>query len=790
MNILIIGAGGREHAIAWKVLQSPRLRQLYITPGNAGTATLSQLVKNDSAITIANLAIPEDDTTTLLDFAQKNAINVVIIGGEGPLAKGLSDAFHAVGIAVFGPSRNAAQIESSKAFAKAFMVRHQIPTARFATFSELDKALQHLHQVDYPVVIKASGLAAGKGVILPESLAEAEAVLRRMMLEHSLGNAGNEVVIEERLWGEEVSLLAFSDGMTVKVMPPTRDHKRLRDNDQGPNTGGMGAYAPAQNCPPALCEELTQNVLQRTIDGLRAENMPFIGVLYAGIILTADGPKVLEFNCRFGDPETQVLLPLLETDFIDIAQACINQTLADCPIKWKNTAAACIILASEGYPHHYTTGYPITGLDKLPPNTFAFHAGTRQVEGQIVTAGGRVLGITGWGKTLDAALQAAYASVDIVHFTGLHCRRDIGRAIGLDHSATTTLTNTLANTGTPAAHTDFYGAAGVDIKAGNRAIKLMTDAVRSTYGPEVLAGIGAFGGMFHAKHLKEMNDPVLVASTDGVGTKVHLAVQAGRYRSLGYDIVNHSVNDILVQGARPLFFLDYVACNKLDPEIVASVVSGMAAACRESGCALLGGETAEMPGVYLPQLMDVAGTIVGIVERNQVLPRHTLQADDVLIGIASSGPHTNGYSLIRDVFNDIPLDTVLPELKVSLADCLLAPHRSYLQLLNPVLHHATAPIKALVHITGGGFFENIPRVLPQNLGAIVQRSSWPVPPLFQLIQQKKSVTTDEMYRVFNMGIGMIAITSTAHVALLQSLIPEQTWVIGKLVSGERQVTLL
>jgi phosphoribosylformylglycinamidine cyclo-ligase len=323
-----------------------------------------------------------------------------------------------------------------------------------------------------------------------------------------------------------------------------------------------------------------------------------------------------------------------------------------------------------------------------------------------------------------------------------------------------------------------YADSGVDIDAGNRAVDLMKDAVRATYNDAVLAGIGSFGGLFDASALKEMDRPVLVASTDGVGTKVKLAASVGRYRGIGHDIVNHCINDILVQGAKPLFFMDYFATSKLNPEDVAEVVKGIAEACKEAGMVLLGGETAEMPGVYQPNEFDVAGTIVGVLEREAILPRPTIQAGDVLLGFQSSGPHTNGYSLIRKVFENTSLVD-------SLADALLAPHRSYFNVLFPHL----SKVKALAHITGGGFIENIPRVLPADLNAVIDLNSWQVPPLWTLIREKGNISTEEMYRVFNMGIGMIAIVDRSILADLQKSIPEQTFIIGKLVNGERKVIL-
>jgi phosphoribosylformylglycinamidine cyclo-ligase/phosphoribosylamine--glycine ligase/phosphoribosylformylglycinamidine cyclo-ligase len=323
-----------------------------------------------------------------------------------------------------------------------------------------------------------------------------------------------------------------------------------------------------------------------------------------------------------------------------------------------------------------------------------------------------------------------------------------------------------------------YASSGVDIDAGNRAVELMKDSVRATYNESVLAGIGSFGGLFDASAFKQMDHPVLVASTDGVGTKVKLAASFGRYRGIGHDIVNHCINDILVQGAKPLFFMDYFATSKLNPEQTAEVVTGIAEACRESGMALLGGETAEMPGVYQPNEFDVAGTIIGVLERDRILPRSTIQAGDALIGFRSNGPHTNGFSLIRRVFENTRLDDAV-------ADALLAPHRSYFNLLYPHLDK----VKALVHITGGGFIENIPRVLPENVGAAIQTNSWTAPPLWKLIQEKGNISKEEMYRVFNMGIGMIAIVDKSQAAEFQASIREPTFVIGELVDGERKVIL-
>jgi phosphoribosylamine--glycine ligase len=420
-RVLIIGRGGREHTLAWKLAQSPRVQRVWVAPGNGGTALAGGK--------IANVALQESDFASLIDFARQHGVTLAVVGPEAPLADGIVDAFQAAGLRCFGPSKAAAQIEASKAFAKDFMARHGIPTARHATFTDFDAALAHLRQVDYPVVLKASGLAAGKGVILPASLAEAEAALRQIMVAREFGAAGDEVVIEERLAGPEASVLAFSDGRTVALMPAAQDHKRVFDGDQGPNTGGMGAYAPAPLMTTALLEEVRRAVLQPAIDGLAAEGAPYIGVLYAGMMLTADGPKTLEFNCRFGDPETQAILPLLESDLVDVMEACLDGRLAELAVRWRAGAAATVVAASEGYPDGYPKGRVISGVAEAEasPGTAVFHAGTQlDAEGRLLTDGGRVLAVTGVGENLATALASAYSGVGRIHFPGMHYRRDIG----------------------------------------------------------------------------------------------------------------------------------------------------------------------------------------------------------------------------------------------------------------------------------------------------------------------------------------------------------------------------
>ncbi len=750
MNVLVVGSGGREHTLAWKVSQSSQLSRLYVLPGNPGTAQVAE-----------NIPVSSDDTDGIVAAAIEKKIDLVVVGPEVPLANGVTDALTEKGISVFGPTSAAAQLESSKAFAKQFMQRHGIPTAGFEVFEDFEQALAHVRHRDMDYVIKASGLAAGKGVILPDTLEDAEKTLREIMIEKRFGSAGEQVVIEDRLVGREVSLLVFSDGRDILPMPAAQDHKRLLDNDRGPNTGGMGTFSPSPSITAAEIDDACKRMLQPVIDGMREEGNPFVGVLYGGLILTDSGIQVLEYNCRFGDPETQVILPLLESDLLEILLACVKGELAQAAsnVRWSDGAALCVVLASGGYPGTYKKGIGITGLNSLPEDVLAFHAGTAQKNGAIVTNGGRVLGMTACGPNITEARKIVYAGIEMIHFEGMQYRRDIAKPVSA------------------------YAAAGVDIDAGNRAVELMKQAVESTHGKEVLAGVGAFGGLYQASPVTALKDPVLSGSTDSVGTKVMLGVQLGRYHDLGVDLVNHCINDILVQGARPLFFLDYIGCSATDPEVIAELVAGVAEACREAKCALLGGETAELPGMYVEGQLDLAGAIVGVVDRARILPGGDIRAGDKLLGLASSGPHTNGYSLIRRIF--VGDDLLAEKLKdgSTLADALLAPHRSYLSALSKVLDQAKNPIKALAHLTGGAFFDNIPRALPENLGARIEIGSWPVLEVFKLIQERGGIARDEMYRVFNMGIGMIAVIDPSDVKKVQNAIPEETYIIGEVCAG-------
>ena len=412
MNILVIGSGGREHALYWKLSESPQTEQIYAIPGNPGMG--------------ASAAIALDDHAAILHFAKEHEIGLVVVGPEVPLMNGLVDEIEAAGIRAFGPRANAAEIEGSKSFAKDLMKKYGIPTARYEVFTAAEPARAYIRQEGAPIVVKADGLAAGKGVIVAMTEQEALDAVDAIMEDHSFGDAGARVVIEEFMEGEEASLLAFTDGTTIRPMISAQDHKRAYDGDRGPNTGGMGTYAPAPVMTPEMTERAVEEILKPTIAAMAKEGRIYRGCLYLGLMVTADGPKVVEFNARFGDPETQVVLPLLDSDLVAIMCACADGTLADVPIRWKDGAAVCVVLASGGYPGHYDKGQEIHGLaDAEAMGALVFHAGTAMKDGKLVTNGGRVLGVVGRGTDISSAVDSAYAAATKISFKDAYYRKDI-----------------------------------------------------------------------------------------------------------------------------------------------------------------------------------------------------------------------------------------------------------------------------------------------------------------------------------------------------------------------------
>ena len=421
MKILIVGGGGREHAIAWKLAKSPKVEKMYCAPGNAGIAEVAECV---------NIGVMEFDK--LVAFAKEHEIDLTVVAPDDPLAAGAVDAFEAAGLRAFGPRANAAILEGSKAFSKDLMKKYGIPTAAYETFNDPEKALAYLETAKMPIVLKADGLALGKGVLICKDLEEAKAGVKTLMMDKQFGSAGDEIVIEEFMTGREVSVLSFVDGKTIKIMTSAQDHKRAKDGDQGLNTGGIGTFSPSPFYTPQVDAFCREHIYQKTVDAMKAEGREFKGIIFFGLMLTADGPKVLEYNARFGDPETQVVLPRMKNDLVDLFEACIDGTLDQIDLEFEDNAAVCVVLASAGYPEHYEKGFEIRGLENFKDRDgyYVFHAGSKfDEQGRVVTNGGRVLGVTATGTNLKEARANAYKATEWIDFDNKYMRHDIGHAI-------------------------------------------------------------------------------------------------------------------------------------------------------------------------------------------------------------------------------------------------------------------------------------------------------------------------------------------------------------------------
>lgn len=420
MKILLVGGGGREHALAWKISQSKKVDKIYCAPGNAGIAELAECV---------DIGVMEFDR--LVQFAKDKEVDLTVIAPDDPLAAGAVDAFEAAGLRAFGPRKNAAVLEGSKAFSKDLMKKYNIPTAEYETFDTPEAALSYLETAKFPIVLKADGLALGKGVLICNTKDEAKAGVKTLMLDKQFGSAGNRIVIEEFMEGREVSVLSFVDGNTIKIMSSAQDHKRAKDGDKGLNTGGMGTFSPSPFYTAQVDEFCKKNIYQKTVDAMKSEGREFKGVIFFGLMITKEGPKVLEYNARFGDPEAQVVLPRMKNDIVDIFEACIDGTLDKIELEFEDNAAVCVVLASDGYPEHYEKGFEIKGLDNFKDKDgyYVFHAGSKVKDGKVVTNGGRVLGVTAKGTNLKEARANAYEAVKWIDFDNKYMRNDIGKAI-------------------------------------------------------------------------------------------------------------------------------------------------------------------------------------------------------------------------------------------------------------------------------------------------------------------------------------------------------------------------
>uniref|UniRef100_A0A8C8SAP3 Trifunctional purine biosynthetic protein adenosine-3 n=1 Tax=Pelusios castaneus TaxID=367368 RepID=A0A8C8SAP3_9SAUR len=721
-RVLVIGGGGREHALAWKLAQSPHVKQVLVAPGNAGTADNGKI--SNSAVLVSN-------HTILAQFCKDHNIGLVVIGPEALLEAGIVDNLMSAQVRCFGPSANAAQLETDTSFAKAFLDRHRIPTARWKAFANPQEACSFITSTDFPaLVIKVDGPAARR-VIIVSSKEEACRAVQEILQDKMFGEAGETVVIEELLKGEELSCLCFTDGVTVASMPPAQVYKRLMDGDQGPNTAGMGAYCPAP---------------QVYLLHLKKQN----------IYLT----KLLSTRL-------QVILPLLKNDFYEVIQATIDGKLCSCMPVWsENLTAVSVVMASEGYPGDYAKGMEVTGLLQARElGLEVFHVGTATQDGKVVTDGGRVLTVTAIKENVMSAVEEAYTGVAAVCFKGAIYRKDIGYRpvhflqpsmyVSKDPITSSALIN---QPEPPTASGDRSGSCGV--------LSGCTD----------LFDLKASG----------YKDPILVSRTKGLGTKLQFAQMCKKHDTIGQDLVAMCVNDILAQGAEPLFFLNYFACGKLDTEVAQAVIAGIAEACRKAGCALLGKEMAEMPGMYSPREYDLAGFAVGAVEgEHQLLQLERVAERDVIIGLASSGIHSDGFSLVRKILSMSSLHYSSPAPgecgDQTLGELLLTPIKIYSKALLPVLR--SGRVKAFVPIAGGGLQESISGTVAESFSIVLDAQSWRIPQIFSWLQKEGNLSEEEMAQTFNCGLGAVLIVEKelAQQVLKDVQRHEEAWLIGNIV---------
>ncbi|CAE8619076.1 unnamed protein product [Polarella glacialis] len=822
---LVLGSGAREHALAWKMSFSSEVSCIFVAPGNGGIGASHGAQPQDSVPMIGvDIPITAPLFTEVINFCREHDVGLVTVGPEQMLADGIADKLRAEDILVFGPSAAAAEIEASKAFAKDFMKRHNIPTAAYANFKgpgDLEAALRYVDSAPFDVVVKASGLAAGKGVVVPESKEEAKQAIRDCLERQIFGAAGLEIVLEERMSGPECSVLALCDGHRMAVLPPAQDHKRVRDGDQGPNTGGMGAFAPTPVVKAEMLEQIKREILQPTLDGLRSEGKAFVGCLFAGLMITESGPRVIEFNCRFGDPETQCVLPLLNCDIYRVLTSCAMGELFDFETAaptLPDTCCVSVVMASAGYPGAYEKGFPISGLDRAcaVPGVTVFHAGTkpaladqsefglgkggagalqrmlhhrvmsrgRQMPTSVVTSGGRVLAVTAMAHGgIAEARERAYVAIRSIKFQGSFCRMDIGDSATAVIKRSRGASNAGAVAGEPpSGKAATYLQAGVDIEM-DEAIKVSTrEMMLRTRRP----GYQSSGndGRFDIGSL-DYTSPSIVSSTNGVGTKLKVAIAMGRYRNIGTDLIALCANDVAARGAEPLFFTSHFSVSKLDAQQALEVNEGIADGCSEAGCAFMESKTAEMPGVYNAMGFDLVGVAVGAAEGPAVLPqRERMQQGDLLIGLMSSGLHSNGFSLLRSVVQaaGIKYQSAAPfDPTRSFGEVLLAPTRIYVK---PLLALAKAGwLKAAAPITSGGLSRSIPRILPRDLQAQLKAEQWELPPMFRWIAARCQISCDELAATFNCGIGMVLVVAPEHkddVFKLLKDIDEEAAVIGEL----------
>ena len=789
MKILLIGSGGREHSLVLSIKKSRYPVELHCWGTNYNYG-IKKLVKYFVKADII-------DPSTIKEYIDYYSIDLVIIGPEAPLAKGIvnyiednqdnqdnqNNSKHTV--YCIGPRSELALIESSKSFARNLMMSSGLelfsPKYKLFNGKTVGVELEIREYIENELggfknyVIKCDGLCGGKGVKVAEE--HLETINNGIDFCKEIFHKNQNVLIEERLIGQEFSLFSFTDGITCVHMPIAQDYKRAYEGNTGPNTGGMGSITYANGSMPFLTNDDIQTVHtinERIVNKLyETSGQYYKGILYGSFMKTNSGQlKVIEFNCRFGDPESINLLEILETDIVDIFQAISNQTLHKISeIKFRKMSTVCKYLVPKGYPQKPIRNFPIDISNIADINRVRFASvDTNQSEKddiQILGLGSRTLAVVAQGNTLSEAEQKVeniIKNIESVNDNMFH-RSDIGKELS-SQSIT-------------------YQSAGVDINKNTEVIDSIKQYVTKTYNHSVGGNYGDFGGMFMINPFSEYSR-LLVTSMDGVGTKSILVTETygiEGYRMLGHDLVNHCVNDILVQGARPLFFLDYFASSRLDPKNVTSFVRGLSESCCQTDCVLIGGETAEMPDVYRTGHSDLVGTIVGTLDFQQqvINGKSDIKEGDIIFGLRSSGPHTNGYTLIRRILENEKLNG--RTVSKNILDKLCASHRCYLDDINKI-KEANIPINGLCHITGGGFIENPPRIIPDGLQAVINYNSWELPEEFQFLKEKGNISDLEMHRTFNCGIGMLIIVNPKYIDSLTNLFDvNYGFVIGHIASS-------
>ncbi|KAM7066715.1 LOW QUALITY PROTEIN: trifunctional purine biosynthetic protein adenosine-3-like [Acridotheres tristis] len=759
-RVLVIGSGGREHALAWKLAQSPHVKHVFVAPGNAGTADNGKI--SNSAVLVSN-------HTIVIQFCKDHNIGLVLVGPEALLAAGIVDDLRAAGVRCFGPCARAAQLASSSSSSKAFLERHGMPTARWRAFSDPQEACRFITSTDFPArVVRARAPAARTEVTIAGSKEEACRAVQDIMQDRMFGEM---VVIEELLQGEELSCCCFTDGVTAVPAPPARPHKRLLEGDQGPPTAGMGAQSPVRQVPEALLEQIRAAILQHIVDSLRQEGAAYVGVLQAGLMLTKEGVKILNFKCQFGDPQCQVILPLLKNDFYEVIQAAIDGKLCSCMPAWsENRTAVCVVMASPGYPGDSDKGMEVTGLLQAQAlGLQVFHGGTALKDGRVVTSGGRVLSITAVKQDLMEALGEANRGVATIHFQGATFRRDIGhRDLQLLQQPLTLM------------YKDRH--VGAETREVLRHLP-QTSAVRGTRAGGLSEG-GGFAAFFDLK-ASGYHDPILVSQTKGLGPKLQVAQVCKRHDTIGQELVALCVNDLLAQGAEPLFFLTHLACGKLDAEVMETIKEGIAEACRSAGCAFLGEQVTEVASPCPPGHCDLAGFVVGAVERGQrLLGLQRAQEGDVLLGLGSPSIHGRGFGVVRRILLTSSLHCSSPAPgtcgDTTLGDVLLTPGKMFSPALLPILR--SGHVKGFAP-TAEGLLGGISRLLPEHLSAVLDALSWKIPEIFCWLYKEGNLSAEEMAQTFPCGIGAVLVVQkelAQHV--LQDIQRQQeAWQIGKVV---------